>query len=235
MGTYSLCNSTICAAYQPTMERHQPILLAKRLQDGALMNTQRLAGQKRKLEETRVIDSPTKTIRKETPVDFVERVFKKENGVSPVSVPFIKPTEEMIEAYKVETLTAARSENIEALRKLHIAGASLNCCNRFGESLIHLACRRGNLEMVKFLVKEAGVTLLLRDDYGRTVLHDAFWTPEPKFDLVEFLIEEMPEFLCVKDVRGHFPLNYVRKEHQEQWYSFLQERKALLRSKLSTR
>lgn len=209
--------------------KSQPIQMAK--SQDALASTPRLVGQKRKLGETPVEAQRSKN---ETPADFVAGVFE-ENGVPTVHVPFIKPTEEMIAAYKAETLIAARSENVDGLRKLHEAGASLDCCNRFGESLIHLACRRGNVEMVKFLVKDAGVTLLLRDDYGRTVFHDACWTPEPKFELVEFLMQEVPDFLCVKDVRGHLPLNYVRKEHHDQWHSFLSERKALLRPKLSTR
>jgi len=70
---------------------------------------------------------------------------------------------------------AARSEDLQALKTLHEQGKSLQCSNRFGESIIHIICRRGRDDILKFLVSEAGVTLRLRDDLGRTPLHDAAW------------------------------------------------------------
>ena len=180
--------------------------------------------------------TPTPTI-EETPAEFVARVFREKGLDSKqtamaVTIPFVKPTEEMIAAYRTETLFAARSGDVEKLRRLLKSGALLDCCNRFGESLIHLACRRGNLDMVRFLVTEAKVTLLIRDDYGRTILHDACWTPEPQFDLVEYLLELVPDFLCVRDVRGHAPLDYARHEHHSAWLDFLRLRQDKMLPKL---
>jgi len=162
----------------------------------------------------------------ESPADFVTRVFREHGVIDPanLSVPWVKPTEEMIAAYCNETLKAARAGDVDQLRLLFESGKSLNCCNRFGESLIHLACRRGNLDLVRFLILDAHVTLLIRDDYGRTVLHDAFWTPQPQLELVDFLLEHVPELLCVRDVRGHAPVDYVRHEHQATWMDFLRQR-----------
>jgi hypothetical protein len=77
------------------------------------------------------------------------------------------------------------------------------------------------------------VSLLLRDDFGRTVLHDAFWTPEPNMELVDFLLRIVPHLLCVKDQRGHAPLHYVRSKHWERWDVFIEERCDLLRLQLS--
>lgn len=74
-----------------------------------------------------------------------------------------------------EAALAARSEDLPALRKLHEEGNSLQCSNRFGESIIHIVCRRGRDDILTFLLSEAGVTLRLRDDLGRTPLHDAAW------------------------------------------------------------
>jgi hypothetical protein len=149
-----------------------------------------------------------------------------------LSALFKKPSDAQIEAYKLGTLKAVRLAQINELRKLHAMGVSFDCCNRFGESLVSLVCRKGNADALRFLVQEAGVSLLLRDDFGRTVLHDAFWTTQPEFELITFLLQEVPDLLFVKDVRGHTPLDYVRREHWGIWINFLKERKHLLRPKL---
>lgn len=154
-----------------------------------------------------------------------------ENSAALASL-FKKPSDAQIEAYKLGTLKAARLAKINELRRLHAMGVSFDCCNRFGESLVSLVCRKGNADVLRFLVQEAGVSLLLRDDFGRTVLHDAFWTTEPEFELINFLLQEVPDLLFVKDVRGHTPLDYVRREHWEIWINFLKGRKHLLRPKL---
>ena len=205
--------------------------------------SRRLLGQKRKL--TAMLSMNAKSIMAgkanagaflKNPQEFVVSEFKA-NGLDvettdlAAGMSFLKPTEEMIEAYKMETVAALRKHDVEKLRELHKSGIALQCCNRFGESLIHMACRRGETEIVRFLVQEAKVSLLVRDDYGRTPLHDACWTPKPKFELVEFIVSEAPELLCVKDVRGHAPLNYIRKEDYAVWRDFFVKRRSLLNAK----
>ena len=61
----------------------------------------------------------------------------------------------------------------------------------------------------------------MRDDYGRTPLHDACWTVTPNFALMELLIRECPDLLLVKDARGFTPMSYTRKEHWGNWNNFL--------------
>jgi Ankyrin repeats (3 copies) len=166
-------------------------------------------GRKRKVtaydgSSTRQLKAPksSHTLRESCPTAYALRVFQ-ENGfdvlVDPsiVSVPFVVPTETHIAAYLTDTVRAVQAGDVQHLRIMHKSGVSLNCCNRFGESLIATACRRGNLAVVRFLVLEAKVSLLLRDDFNRTVLHDAFWTPEPNVELVEFLLRIVPDLLCV--------------------------------------
>ncbi|OEU06641.1 ankyrin [Fragilariopsis cylindrus CCMP1102] len=107
-----------------------------------------------------------------------------------------------------------------------------NACNRFGESILHIACRRGHLEMVKFLIDEVGLRIdTIRDDYHRTPLHDAFWTPVASYDVVDFLLQQpnVVQLLLLKDVRGYTPLDYARSEDRGKWLRFLWERKAILR------
>jgi hypothetical protein len=187
------------------------------------------AGQKRSLAAS---VGPLECLQ-QSPADFVKSSFEEngQEGKNTKTVSFIKPTEEMIAAYKVELIKVFRENDVEKCRALHNAGQSFECCNRFGESLIHMACRRGWTDLVKFLVLEAGCSLIVQDDYGRTPFHDACWTPEPNFKLVEFLMEQVPELLCITDVRGHTPFSYVRKAHWTVWRQFLEGRTAMLRPK----
>ena len=199
------------------------------------------SGQKRKLSSTKVSTDTAAPSNSgvSSPVDLVVAAFL-EHGIdvkkdpSALQLHFPKPTQEMIEAYQMEIVKAARAGSLPELKRLHAEGNSLNCCNRFGESLLHMVCRRGDVEIVRFLVEEAHVPMLQRDDYGRTPLHDACWTSKPRFELVKYLAGKLPELLCVKDVRGHMPLDYVRKEHWGVWCKFLVDNKDLLRPKVQT-
>lgn len=139
-----------------------------------------------------------------------------------------------IEAYQNDVITAVRSRDIRALRKMHSQGRILQCCNQFGESILHMACRRGSLDVVKFLVNEAGVCVRVMDDYGRTPLHDAFWAKEPEIELVKLLISICPDLLLISDVRGFVPLSYVRKEHWNIWCQFLEDHRDFLPPKILT-
>jgi hypothetical protein len=191
--------------------------------------TNQLVGQKRALS---ACGAHLEYVQK-SPADFVKESFQ-DNGSEVVQnsqESFLKPTEAMISAYNVELIKVFREKNVDQLRDMHNAGQTFQCCNRFGESLIHMACRRGWTDVVKFLVLEADCSLMLQDDFGRTPFHDACWTPEPNFDLVEFLMEQVPQLLSVEDIRGHTPFNYVRKEHWTVWCKFLEGRRSMLRPK----
>lgn len=138
---------------------------------------------------------------------------------------FAEYTEEERASYGKEVISAIRSQDIPLLRELQQNGKSLHTSNQFGESLLHMACRRGFIEVVKFLLDEGKVSLRVKDDYGRTPFHDACWTAEPNFDLMALLMEKEADLLLVKDKRGHYPFSYARRNHYEQWSNFLRERK----------
>jgi hypothetical protein len=167
------------------------------------------------------------------PSDYVRCAFKA-NGFavdevqSKTGAVFIEPTKEMIDAYQPELLNCVRRRDIEGLKKLHEVGRLINCCNKFGESLLHLACRRGFTNIVKYLIEVVKVNLNIRDDYLRTPLHDACWTSEPNYELVDMLMRIAPELLVMEDARGFTPFDYVRKEHRGKWLRFLWERRAIL-------
>jgi len=141
---------------------------------------------------------------------------------------FAEPTEEEMNAYAHDVLTAIRSRDIDKLREFHESGRPLKCSNNFGESLLHMACRRGFADVASFLIKEAGVTVRVRDDYGRTPLHDACWTCEPNFELLELIMKACPDLLFMSDRRGNTPLEYARPEQWEAYNNFLNERQDLL-------
>jgi hypothetical protein len=141
---------------------------------------------------------------------------------------FEEAKDEEIKAYGLDVLKAIREGDIEQLRAFHNEGRPLKCSNRFGESLLHLACRKGLLSVVDFLINEIGVPLNVVDDMGRNPLHDAFWAIEPNLELVDVLVTQCPDLLLVSDKRGHTPFSYARREHWSKWVTYLKERSNLL-------
>jgi len=141
---------------------------------------------------------------------------------------YLTPTAEQIAAYSHDAIAAVRTNDVVALRHMHREGRILRCCNHFGESLLHTACRRSDAAVVSFLLTEAGVSPRIRDDYGRTPLHDACWRGAPAYDVVEALLHIEPRLAFVPDVRGHKPFQYARKEHRGAWKEFLGRRRDLI-------
>jgi len=161
------------------------------------------------------------------PIDVVKKALSS-RGVACDTKPSLDIEDhyftKVTEMYDQETVNAVRSNNVVHLRKMHGKGINLQCGNRFGETLIHLACRRSDLELILFLVNEVGVSLRVRDDFGRTPWHDACWRTELDLDLLDFLLEQVPELLMTSDKRGHTPLDYARREHWVRLIPFLRER-----------
>jgi len=143
-------------------------------------------------------------------------------------------TEDNLNGYEMDIITAIRDEDLVTLRALHSAGRSMSCSNRFGESLIHMACRRGFTSIVKFLVEEAGVPIRITDDGGRTPLHDTLWNRDCQYEIFNMLVERDPALLLVSDKRGHTPFAYARKEHWNNWLVHLSARKDGLKESLDT-
>jgi hypothetical protein len=146
---------------------------------------------------------------------------------------FLQATPERIQAYDRDLLMVIRRQDISELEQLLQNGKlQHNACNAFGESLLHLACRKGMTQVVQFLVKNAKLSCWVHDDYGRTIWHDACWTVRPQWELAEFLMEQAPQLLTMSDVRGHIPLDYVPKSDWGVWLEFLHERRDRLKDLL---
>mmetsp|Transcript_21534 Transcript_21534/g.21864 ORF Transcript_21534/g.21864 Transcript_21534/m.21864 type:complete len:275 (+) Transcript_21534:60-884(+) len=183
-------------------------------------------------------EKPTAAQKK--PVDLLRLILHSSAPPSPSSqskavsssnkktLSFEKPSEEDIKAYDLETVKAIRTNNIGLLRQLwsNGKGKSMNACNQFGESVLHMACRRGYTKIADFLLREVKVRIDRCDDFGRNPYHDALWTSIPNFDIVDLLIEfSDPLLMLSEDVRGNTPFAYARHEHNELWVTFLEKRK----------
>ncbi|CAM9181630.1 unnamed protein product, partial [Hapterophycus canaliculatus] len=130
------------------------------------------------------------------------------------------PTQKQIDDYQVPLVEAVRRWDLGALEALAAQGVDMGASNRFGESVVHLATRRGSAPVLQFLLSHGG-SLRICDDYGKTPLHDAFWTAEPRFDLVSMMLELDWGLLRATDVRGATPLRYAKRGHWAGWCAFL--------------
>eukprot|EP00339_Tiarina_fusa_P002977 CAMPEP_0117031654 /NCGR_PEP_ID=MMETSP0472-20121206/22728_1 /TAXON_ID=693140 ORGANISM="Tiarina fusus, Strain LIS" /NCGR_SAMPLE_ID=MMETSP0472 /ASSEMBLY_ACC=CAM_ASM_000603 /LENGTH=302 /DNA_ID=CAMNT_0004740027 /DNA_START=248 /DNA_END=1156 /DNA_ORIENTATION=+ len=130
--------------------------------------------------------------------------------------------------YDNDIARAVREGNLEVLMRHTLNGRSVVCCNKFKESILHTICRRGHKDMMEFLLASTDASIQVRDEQGRTPLHDAAWTHEPNFELVKLLLGRCPRLLLVEDNRGFTPLNYVGKQCWGEWCNFLKSHKDLL-------
>ena len=134
---------------------------------------------------------------------------------------FHKSTDAEVAAYTTEVVSAVRDEDLDRLQNMQENGQELNCFNRFGETLLNLACRRGFEPIVRYLMDQPGVTVKTSDDCGRTPLHDACWHPQPQLNICRWIFEEEPALFFIMDKRGCTAFEYARPEHWPLWRNFL--------------
>lgn len=144
---------------------------------------------------------------------------------------FEKVTDDQVVAYTMTVVSACRNNDLDALKKLHSdEGQTMNCCNRFGESLLTMACRRGFESIVEYLLQLSDVDIRICDDSGRTVMHDACWNPSPQLKICEWIMERDPALFFIADNRGCTPFQYARPEHWGIWRQFLLDNKDSLQA-----
>ena len=135
-----------------------------------------------------------------------------------------KPSPLQQASYDVYLINMVKRGERSNLKGVFEAGISPNPCNQFGESLLHMICRRGDAEMLQVLI-DVGCNLQVADDYGRTPLHDACWAAKPAFGVVDVILGVDPRLFFMTDCRGSTPLTYVRKTHWAEWAPYLDEKK----------
>ena len=137
---------------------------------------------------------------------------------------YCKPTKYQQASYHVNIVKHVRNHRVEEFRSILSSGISPNPCNAYGESLLHMVCRRGDADLLEIML-ENGSSVQVADDYGRTPLHDACWAATPSFDTVEQIASRDITLFHMTDSRGAVPLSYVRREHWSEWIDFLERKK----------
>ena len=180
----------------------------------------------------------------DNPVDFLKTLFShnettrawmEQQQKRSQDYSFSKPSPEELANYDLAVVKAVRERNLTRVQSMFQEGHKFDACNRFGESLIHMACRRGDRDMVAFLLDDARVNPDVCDDFGRRPLHDALWTSQPSLDVVGFLLKKVPpSMFLAEDVRGHTPFHYARREHWPSWVAFLRENAHILLHRVSS-
>ena len=163
----------------------------------------------------------------------VQKLFSESCKKKKVSLPirfnssqmtsFFHPsTAEQRQAFQDKEMVAAIQEgNVEQVRLLWRSGKRVDGCNNFGESFLHIACRRGYDSLVEFLVKEAMTNLRICDDHGRNPLHSTCWSIKPKYRIAKLIVEREPLLFMFADARGHTPLMYVQSSAWGDWCTFI--------------
>jgi ankyrin repeat protein len=137
------------------------------------------------------------------------------------------------DSFGTRILEILQRSDIESLRKLFSAGLSPNpydTCT--GEYLIHIACQRGNWEMVQVMIEFGGNEIVQTvDTYGRTPLHILClnWASEYKsFDSkhpLTMLLECDRQLLYMTDCHKEEPLSYVQRAHYNEFIHILEYHK----------
>ncbi|KAJ1429442.1 hypothetical protein B484DRAFT_348119 [Ochromonadaceae sp. CCMP2298] len=130
------------------------------------------------------------------------------------------PSPNQINDYCNDLVWAMRNSELPRIKQLHAEGRCMSACNRFSESIVHMACRRADHDVLDFILTHGG-SISIVDDYGRTPLHDACWRAEPRFDIVTMILDINRDLIRYRDARGATPLHYVRPDHWTQWCAYL--------------
>lgn len=164
-------------------------------------------------------------------LDLLEALYGSKFEVKPafqLNKYFTEITEERMAAYDVAAVTATRTNNLADLKQLYTDGKRMDCCNRFGESLLHMACRRGFVDIGIFLLSDADLTVRITDDCGRNPFHDICWNPKIEVKLALEILTRDPTLLLIGDKRGHTPFDYARRQDWRTWRDILLDNHHLL-------
>jgi hypothetical protein len=164
-----------------------------------------------------------------SPQDYLDGMVKS-RGYSSTSCSTLstayynKPSPFQLASYGVYMINLVRDGDVQGLQEALDLGLSPNACNAYGESIVHNVCRRSDDQMLDVLLR-AGCEIQISDDNGRTPMHDACWTAQPNFLIVEKLLDRDIQLLFMSDNHGFLPLSYTRKDHWSEWLQFLQSKK----------
>ena len=172
-----------------------------------------------------------------SPQEFLWRILA-ERGYETAAMPankqafFGPPTNKQVQDYDLAIVNAVKTGDLEGLQAMAAQGRQMDACNRHGESIVHISCRRGQADTLRFLLANGG-RVHMCDDLGRTPLHDACWAKVPVFDCISTILDADPRLIRVVDCRGASPLAYIRREHWAEWKAFFDSKKEIYWSPLA--
>ena len=156
------------------------------------------------------------------PDAFLFKLLEKrgyDSRIIPAQKVRAKPTKKQLDDYTCHFLDAVRLSDTETIKELHKNGTTMNACNKFGESILHHACRRADFRTVELLL-DLGGDINVVDDYGRTPIHDACWRSDSRFDIVTILLTRELDLLRRADIRGACPLSYIPENKWRHWCAY---------------
>ena len=168
-----------------------------------------------------------------SPSEYVQLMLER-NGFLTAVEPFSREEMSYFEPYQEshmprELVRMVTENDVSSIDLLHQTSPHfLRLKNLFGESLLHLACRWGLTDMVRYLVDTANLPLNVRNSWGRTPLHEACMSIHPNFEVIELILERAPELILFLDNRGHNAFTCIREVHWEAYIQFLSENRHLL-------
>ena len=133
-----------------------------------------------------------------------------------------------VKAHTIELMTAVRQGDVNKIRQIRAHGLALQSANRFNESIVHTAARRGEFSVLHYLIKQAGVSARVCCDTGRNPLHDAAWSSSPSFDCIRLLVQDCPDLLGLTDSKNSTPLDYIPPTAYSEWNRWLEANREIL-------
>ncbi|KAJ1462553.1 hypothetical protein M885DRAFT_408356, partial [Pelagophyceae sp. CCMP2097] len=106
-------------------------------------------------------------------------------------------------------------------------GKSIDACNQYGETLLHVACRTGADASFRYLL-DRGASVQCCDDNGRVPLHEICRSEQPNLEMALAVLRLDTKQVHALDARNRAPLAYAPRASWEGWYHFLHEHKSLL-------
>jgi ankyrin repeat protein len=84
-----------------------------------------------------------------------------------------------------ELIKAIQTNNLDSLKELITKGANFKEIDQIGDTILHLACRVGQLPTVQYLVENCGLNINAENNKGTTPLYEAYITNN--FPVIEYL------------------------------------------------
>jgi hypothetical protein len=155
------------------------------------------------------------------------------------SVYYNEPTELQVASCGSFLRAIVKSRDEMALRSFLSCGVSSNPSDEYGESLVHLLCRRGDAVLLQIVLdnyinsnssnslpneETPGKSLFQVSSFmGRTPLHEVCCAVKTSFAIVDMILLVDPYQLFMSDGCGYRPLDYVSRDQWEEWNLYLDE------------